>query len=43
MIPAGTTLRKSFPNLDKGPVRIESDQNIVASERVIQNVNGARR
>jgi hypothetical protein len=33
-------MRKSFPGIDKGPVKIESDQNIVAAERVIYKVNG---
>jgi hypothetical protein len=40
-IPVGGSVRKSFPNIDKGPVKIESDQNIVASERVIYTVDGA--
>jgi uncharacterized protein YcfL len=37
----GDSTRKSFPGIDKGPVKIESDQNIVAAERVIYKVNGA--
>ena len=41
IIPVGGSVRKSFPNVDKGPVKIESDQNIVASERVIYTVDGA--
>jgi hypothetical protein len=36
----GASLRRSFPNIDKGPVKIESDVNIVAAERVIYSVNG---
>jgi carbon monoxide dehydrogenase subunit G len=39
-IPAGASVRKTFPNIDKGPVSIESDQDIVAAERVIYEVNG---
>ena len=37
---AGASLRRSFPGVDNGPVKIESDQVIVASERVIYKVNG---
>ena len=37
---AGASKRLSFPGIDKGPVQIVSDQNLVASERVIYNVNG---
>ena len=37
---AGASIRKSYPDIDKGPVQIVSDQPIVASERVIYNVNG---
>ena len=40
-IPAHTTLRKVFPDIDKGPVKIQSDQDIVTSERLIYSVNGA--
>jgi uncharacterized protein YcfL len=36
----GASTRKSFPGIDKGPVKIESDQDIVAAERVIYKVNG---
>jgi hypothetical protein len=36
----GASTRKSFPGIDKGPVQIVSDQDIVASERVIYSVNG---
>ena len=39
-VPAGKSIRKTFPGIDKGPVRIEGDQNIVAAERVIYRVNG---
>jgi hypothetical protein len=38
-IPAGASLRRSFPGIDKGPVKIESNQDIVAAERVIYRVN----
>ncbi|HEX6034837.1 MAG TPA: hypothetical protein VFY83_10400, partial [Anaerolineales bacterium] len=38
-IPVGGSKRLSFPNIDKGPVKIESDVNVVASERVIYRVN----
>jgi Zn-dependent metalloprotease len=37
---AGESTRISYPNIDAGPVKIESTQNIVAAERVIYNVNG---
>ena len=36
----GTSTRKSFPGIDRGPVQIVSNQNIVAAERVIYKVNG---
>jgi hypothetical protein len=36
----GASLRKSFPGIDKGPVRIQSNQTILASERVVYKVNG---
>jgi hypothetical protein len=35
----GVSIRKSFPGMDKGPVKIESDVDIVASERVIYRVD----
>ncbi|HEX6035139.1 MAG TPA: fibronectin type III domain-containing protein, partial [Anaerolineales bacterium] len=37
----GASIRKSFPGIDRGPVKIESNVNIVAAERVIYKVNGA--
>ena len=36
---AGASTRKSFPGISGGPVKIVSDQNIVAAERVIYKVN----
>ena len=36
---AGASTRKSFPGINNGPVKIVSDQNIVAAERVIYKVN----
>jgi CSLREA domain-containing protein len=36
---AGETTRVSFPGINDGPVKIESDQNIVAAERVIYKIN----
>jgi hypothetical protein len=36
---AGASTRKSFVGIDKGPVKIESNVNIVAAERVIYKVN----
>ena len=36
----GASLRKSFPNVNNGPVRIESNVPIVAAERVIYKVAG---
>ena len=36
----GESTRKSFPGINNGPVRIESDQNVVAAERLIYKVNG---
>jgi predicted outer membrane repeat protein len=37
---AGESTRVSFPDISDGPVKIESDVNIVAAERVIYKVNG---
>jgi hypothetical protein len=37
---AGESTKKSFPGIDDGPVKIVSDQDIVAAERVIYKVNG---
>ena len=39
---AGASTRLSFAGINSGPVKIESDQNIVAAERVIYKVNGVR-
>jgi hypothetical protein len=36
---AGESTRKSFPGINNGPVKIVSDQNIVAAERLIYKVN----
>ena len=36
----GRSTRISYPNIDSGPVKIESDQNLVASERIIYKANG---
>jgi len=36
----GENTRQSFPTINNGPVKIESDQNIVASERVVYKVHG---
>jgi hypothetical protein len=36
---AFTSTQKSFPGINNGPVKIESDQNIVAAERLIYKVN----
>jgi hypothetical protein len=36
----GASKRLSFPGIDKGPVKIESNVNIVVAERVIYKVNG---
>jgi hypothetical protein len=36
----GESIRKSFPGIDDGPVRIVSDQDIVAAERLIYKANG---
>ena len=41
-IPVGKSIRKTFPGLDKGPVKIQSDVDIVAAERVIYTVNGVQ-
>ena len=38
-IPAGGSRRLSFPDIDKGPVKIKSNVKIVAAERVIYRVN----
>jgi 2-keto-3-deoxy-6-phosphogluconate aldolase len=37
---ARTSTLKSFPGINKGPVKIMSNQNIMAAERVIYKVNG---
>ena len=37
---AGESTRKSFPGVNSGPVQIQSNQNIVAAERLIYKVNG---
>src|SRR5690242_21531977 len=36
----GQSIRVSFAGVNNGPVKIESDVNIVAAERVIYRVNG---
>jgi hypothetical protein len=36
---AFTSTQRSFPGINNGPVKIESDQNIVAAERLIYKVN----
>jgi len=36
----GASTRRSFPGVDKGPVKIVSTENIVVAERVIYSVNG---
>ena len=36
----GASLRRSYTGIDRGPVKIESNVNIVAAERVIYNVGG---
>ena len=36
----GTSIRKSFTNIDKGPVEITGNVDMFAAERVIYNVNG---
>jgi hypothetical protein len=40
MLPAGESMRRSFPGVNGGPVQIVSDQAIVAAERVIYKVKG---
>jgi hypothetical protein len=37
---AGQTVRKTFAGIDKGPVKVQSNVNILASEQVIQKVGG---
>jgi hypothetical protein len=39
-LPAGGSTRVSYAGVNDGPVKIESDQNIVAAERVIYRVGG---
>jgi len=41
VLAVGASLRVSCPGVNNGPVQIISNQNIVAAERVIYNVNGA--
>ena len=36
----GESTRQSFPTINNGPVKIESDQNIAVSERVVYKVKG---
>jgi hypothetical protein len=36
----GASTRRSFPGINRGPVQIVSDVNIVAAERLIYKVNG---
>jgi hypothetical protein len=36
---AGASTRKSFAGINNGPVKIVSDQNLVAAERVIYKIN----
>ena len=38
--PPGASTRQSFAAINGGPVKIVSDQKIVAAERVIYRVNG---
>ncbi len=38
----GESMRKSFAGIDNGPVKIQSNVNIVAAERVIYYVNGVQ-
>jgi hypothetical protein len=40
ILAAGASLRVSCPGVNNGPVKIDSNVNIVAAERVIYNVNG---
>jgi glucose/arabinose dehydrogenase len=40
VLAVGASLRVSCPGLNNGPVKIDSNVNIVAAERVIYNVNG---
>jgi hypothetical protein len=39
-IPKGQSIRRTFPNVDSGPVKILSNNKIIASQRVIYKVNG---
>ena len=39
-LPRGQSVRKSFPGINNGPVKIVSSQNIVAAQRLIYKVNG---
>jgi uncharacterized protein YcfL len=41
VLPANSSMKKTYPAINNGPVQIISDQNIVVSERVIYRVNGA--
>jgi hypothetical protein len=38
-LPSNASIRKSFPGIDKGPVKIVSNVKIVAAERAIYKVN----
>jgi hypothetical protein len=37
---AGASIRKSYLGINNGPVKVESNVNIVAAERVIYKING---
>src|SRR5215213_6082184 len=39
-IPVGGNIRKSFPGIDQGPVKITSNVNILAGARLLYKVNG---
>jgi hypothetical protein len=40
ILAAGASTRKSFIGANNGPVKIQSNQNLVAAERLIYKVNG---
>jgi hypothetical protein len=40
MLQPGESMRRSFPGIDDGPVKVVSDVPVVVAERVIYKVNG---
>lgn len=39
-VPVGGSVKKTYPNINKGPVKIESNTNVVVSQRIIYKPGG---